>query len=83
MIKTQIQLEEVQYERLRKIAAAEHRSLADCVRECVALYLAQSSVSGANLDGVLGKFAPISDEDLKPHDRAWAEAILPKQGAAS
>lgn len=42
MIRTQVQLTEKQAEKLKKIAAAEGRSMADVIRESVELYAASS-----------------------------------------
>lgn len=83
MIKTQIQLEEGQYDRLRAVAAQERRSLADCVRESVDLFLADHAqpANAGELDQVLGRFRPLDDADMKDHDSAWAEAILPRRVA--
>jgi len=79
VIRTQIQLTVEQYERLRKIGAAEDKGLAEQVREAVALYLAKRPGRHPPLDELGGGFRPLAPEeagDLAPHDRQWAEAIL-------
>lgn len=74
MIRTQIQLPEQDYERLREAARRQHRSLADCIREGIGLYLAAAAGAAADLTDVAGRFTPLPTDDLKPHDRAWIEA---------
>jgi hypothetical protein len=67
MIKTQIQLEDWQYDSLKKTGAEAGRSLSDVIRESVSLFLQGKKKGGSvSLDSM---------DDLKPHDRAWAEAI--------
>lgn len=76
MVKTQIQLEEWQYQAAKKFGATSGRSLSDMVREGVTLVLDrvahQPSVS---LDSLAGKYQPLPVDDLKTHDRAWVESI--------
>ena len=76
MIRTQIQLPESDYDELREIAAREDRSLADCIREGIRMFLRRSRVRDCAIDEVAGKFRPEDASDLKPHDRAWVEAIV-------
>lgn len=74
MIRTQIQLPEEDFARLREAASRQHRSMADCIREGIALYLATTQIAAADLAGLAGRFKPQSIDDLKDHDRAWIEA---------
>jgi hypothetical protein len=76
MIKTQVQLEEWQYRAAKQESARTSRSLSDLVREGLALVLKRSAhQSRQPLEGLAGKYQPRPIDDLKPHDRAWAEAI--------
>ena len=80
MIRTQIQLERAQYDKLREIGAREDKGLAEQVREAVALYLARRPEGSLPpIGGLSGRFhrlpAPAMDE-LKPHDRWLSESIL-------
>lgn len=76
MIRTQIQLLDEQYERLRQLAAATHKSIAQQIREAVDLYFRSVNVPKDDLADIAGKFRPIPMKDLKDHDRWFAEAIL-------
>jgi predicted CopG family antitoxin len=76
MIKTQIQLENWQYEGLKRLSAAEARSLSDVVRESVALLLNRSKRrTSRTLEEIAGKYERGDAGDLKDHDRGWAESI--------
>jgi hypothetical protein len=75
MIRTQIQLPPEQYESLKKRAQSAGRSMADCVREAVALYLARPGSAAADFASVAGRFRPRPLDDLKPHDRQLVDAI--------
>ena len=76
MIKTQIQLEEWQYQAAKKAGAELGRSLSDLVREGVTLVLSRvSQRPSVPLESLAGKYEPIPLDDLKPHDRVWAETI--------
>ncbi len=75
MIRTQIQLEGEQHRALKAKAAREARSLSEEVREAVALYLSHSSRRSGNLRRISGKYSPIPTDDLKPHDRDWADSV--------
>jgi predicted CopG family antitoxin len=76
MIKTQIQLEDWQYDSLKKTGAEAGRSLSDVIRESVSLFLQGKKKGGTiSLESLAGKYTSRSMDDLKPHDRAWAEAI--------
>jgi hypothetical protein len=79
MIRTQIQLEEEQYRQLRTIGAAETKGLAEQVREAVGLYLAKRRAALPSLDELNLGFQPLPPEsanELKPHDRWLADAII-------
>lgn len=75
VIRTQIQLSDEDYRKLKTIAAREGRSMADCIREGILLFFRQVSSDAQDLDSIAGAFRPVSLEDLKPHDRHWAETI--------
>lgn len=79
MIRTQIQLSEQDYAALREAAHRAGRSMADCVREAVAQYLARATPGDKFLSHA-GRFAPEPADDLKDHDAQWAEAIIEKRG---
>lgn len=70
MIRTQIQLPEDEFARLREAARRQHRSMADCIREGIGMYLTAAAAASADLSGLAGRFQPQSTDDLKPHDRA-------------
>mgnify|MGYP003585467971 CR=1 FL=1 len=80
MIRTQIQLPEKEYEALKEMAYQSHRSMADCVREAVAVYIAGSRLAATDFASVAGKFKPLPTDDLKEHDRHLSE-ILSKRNA--
>jgi hypothetical protein len=76
MIKTQVQLEEWQYRAAKQESARTSRSLSDMVREGLALVLHRAAgAPRSSLESLAGKYEPRPVDDLKPHDRAWAEAI--------
>lgn len=76
MIKTQVQLEEWQYRAAKQMTARSSRSLSDLVREGLALVLRKSAQQPRqSLEQLAGKYEPRASDDLKAHDRAWAEAI--------
>lgn len=72
MVKTQIQLEEWQYEAAKREARAQDRSLADFIREAVEMALRRKAAVG-DLRSVAGKYRARDASDLKTHDRIWAE----------
>ena len=81
MIRTQIQLAKPDYERLREAALRQRRSMADCIREGIALFLTRSESSADDLADVAGKFRPLAMDQLTRHDRWLAEAVRhAKQG---
>lgn len=71
-----VQLPESEYEELRDVAARQRRSMADCIREGIRLFLGRSQTRGADIDEIAGKFRPLSTKELKPHDQWVAEAIV-------
>lgn len=77
MIRTQIQLPEADYDRLRAEAQRQGRSMADCIREGIGLYLSSVRADGADLLSLAGRFSPQASTDLKPHDAAWINEVRP------
>lgn len=75
MIRTQIQLPEEEYEELRKLAAQERRSMADCIREGIRMFLRSKRQRASSLADIAGAYRPRSVDDLKEHDRQLADAI--------
>jgi hypothetical protein len=76
MIKTQIQLEDWQYEALKRASRSSSRSMSDFVREGVSLILKKNTPHATlPLEKIAGKFRPIAESDLKQHDRAWVNSI--------
>ena len=69
MIRTQIQLPDSDYERLREAARRQGRSMADCIREGIDLYLAGAGQRKTDLASLAGRFHPRDASDLKPHDQ--------------
>jgi hypothetical protein len=76
MIRTQVQLTEDDYDALRQVAAKQNRSLADCIREGIALFLTKAEDKQEDFADIAGKFRPLDQADLKPHDQWWSEAII-------
>jgi len=77
MIRTQIQLPETEYAQLRAAARQQGRSMADCIREGIGLYLASTQVTRSDFFSLAGRFTPQPTADLKPHDAAWIQEIHP------
>ncbi len=76
MIKTQVQLEEWQYRAAKEESARSSRSLSDLVREGLTSVLRRASARQLQpLEQLAGKYECRDLDDLKPHDRAWAESI--------
>jgi len=76
MIKTQVQLEEWQYQAAKGESARTSRSLSDLVREGLTLVLQKSAKRPqVPLEELAGKYEPKSCEDLKFHDRGWVDVI--------
>lgn len=80
VIRTQIQFEEGQLHRLRELAAAEGRSIADLVRESVEALLGRrgrpdpEDVRRRAL-GLIGRFRSGRDDLSTDHDRHLGEAF--------
>ena len=81
MIRTQIQLDEDKHRKLREVAAQQGRSIADCIREGINLFLQRSDSRAEDIEAIAGKFPPKPMSGLKRHDRWWAEGILEKRGS--
>jgi hypothetical protein len=76
MIKTQVQLEEWQYEAAKKVGAVTSRSMSDIIREGLTLVLPKLGHGGQKpLAAIAGKYRPLSIQDLKGHDQGWVESI--------
>jgi len=76
MIRTQMQIDEDVYAALRQVAARQHCSIAACVREAIAEYLCKAEDGTDDLSDIAGKFRPLPPDDVKAHDRYWADAVL-------
>jgi len=77
MIRTQIQLEEDQFDLIRSEAAKKNISVAGFVREALARYLKSPRRAALrNLATLRPAFKPIPMDDLSDHDRWFAEAIM-------
>jgi plasmid stability protein len=75
MVKTQIQIEEWQYDALKGRCARESRSMSDFIRESLSQALKHGRSTVA-LSELAGKYAPNSaDDDLKSHDAGWVQSI--------
>ena len=79
MTRTQIQLPEECYRMLQREAARQKRSIADCIREGIALFLQRADASADEVMAVAGKFRPLPRGDLKPHDQCWADAAVAEE----
>ena len=76
MIKTQVQLENWQYEAAKKAGAATSRSMSDIIREGLSLVLPKLGQGGRKpLAAIAGKYRSLPLQDLKDHDRGWAESV--------
>lgn len=76
MIKTQVQLEEWQYQAAKKVGAATSRSMSDIIREGLSVVLPRLGQGGQKpLATIAGKYQAIPLQDLKDHDRRWVESI--------
>ena len=81
MIRTQIQLTPEDYKALKQAAREEGRSMADCIREGIRLFLGRRLARGGDLGAVAGKYRPLPMDDLKPHDRQLADVIRQSKSA--
>jgi len=76
MIKTQVQLENWQYEAAKKAGAATSRSMSDIIREGLSLVLPKLGQGGRKpLAAIAGKYRSLPLQGLKDHDRGWTESI--------
>ena len=76
MIRTQIQLQDSVYDKLRDTAVRQRRSMAACVRDAILAIIRQAEASTDDLSDIAGKFKPLRGDEVKGHDRAWAEAAV-------
>jgi predicted CopG family antitoxin len=74
MIKTQIQIEEWQYQALKKESVFHDRSMSDIIREALTVAL-KRKVPAHPLAKIAGKFSPLASDDLERHDALWVETI--------
>lgn len=79
MVRTQIQMTEEQVEELKRIAAAEHRSMADLIRQAVDIFIATRA--GADIEerrsrtiAVAGRFHSKTGDLSEAHDKYLAGA---------
>ena len=75
MIRTQIQLEDEQSRALQSKSVETSKSVAQLIREAVAVYLVRSAVEHQPLERIAGKFRRRSGRGLKDHDKGWADSI--------
>ena len=83
MIRTQIQLPEAKYEKLRRVAARHRQSMAECIREGIDAFLQHAEEEEADWVAVAGSFRPNADPELKDHDRWWADAVVKGTGKST
>jgi hypothetical protein len=74
MVRTQIQLPQTKYQQLREASHRLNRSMAECIREGIDLFLGQAGGSD-DLSDVAGKFRPLPPREDDSHDARWAKAI--------
>jgi predicted DNA-binding ribbon-helix-helix protein len=78
VVRTQIQLEEAQYQRLKEAARRESVSLAEMIRRCVERGLPEITNERAkryaHARAVLGRFHSGRTDTAERHDDALAEA---------
>lgn len=75
MLRTQIQLPESDHARLQEVAKRMNRSISDCIREGIDLFLSRTSSAGDDFADIAGRFKPLPDNDHSSHDAQWAKAI--------
>jgi hypothetical protein len=80
MIRTQIQLDDHVYGVLRSYAAKQHASMASCIRTAVEQLLNRVEDRTDDLSDLAGRFRPLPTDEIKPHDRVWADAAIAKRG---
>lgn len=83
MIRTQIQLTEEQARKLKKLAAAEGRSIADLVRDGVERVLESTGESRRErmlrAAKVFGRFRSGTTDLASRHDEQFAESVAPRR----
>jgi len=72
-MRMQIELTEEAYRKLRQVALDEHRSMADCIREGISLFLRRHRKKKSGLSDIAGKFHSSTYDGVKSHDRWWAD----------
>jgi hypothetical protein len=80
MKRTQIQVPELKFRRLAQAARHQGRSLADCIREGIRLFLDRADGDDVEIGRIAGKFRPLPRPKLKPHDQWVVEAIEDAKG---
>lgn len=75
MLRTQIQLPESDHARLQEVAKRMNRSISDCIREGIDLFLSRSGGAGDDFSDIAGRFKPLPGSDDSSHDAQWAKAI--------
>ena len=80
MVRTQIQLTELQIEALRRLAAAQGTSMADLIRQSVEVYLKQPKKDTRQVKvqralRAMGRFSSGSSDGSAKHDSHLAEAF--------
>ncbi|MBI5512074.1 MAG: ribbon-helix-helix protein, CopG family [Deltaproteobacteria bacterium] len=73
MLRTQIQVSEGLYERLRRLAKEQDRSIAECIRDGIEWAVRSASMPGGRIEDIAGKFRPQPHDDLKPHDQGFID----------
>ena len=72
MIRTQMQLPEETYKELRRTAQRLNRSMADCIREAIVVFLDRCRRQSEDWEELAGKYQALPTDSLKPHDQYWA-----------
>ncbi len=77
MVRTQIQLQDEQYLRLKRCSTAGDGSIAQLIRDALDLYFQSKKRPGRkSIRDIAGKFHPVPMTGLKKHDHEFAEAIV-------
>jgi hypothetical protein len=86
MVRTQIQLTEEQYQRLKKSSAERDKPIAEQIREAVDIYLERQEQSPQrSFAQVAGKFAPKISSSAKTqgHDDWFADSVAKRKAGRS
>ncbi|MGI8739743.1 MAG: ribbon-helix-helix protein, CopG family [Gammaproteobacteria bacterium] len=79
MVRTQIQLTEPQYQRLKALSSAQRRSLSQLIREAVDAHLSQGQAPRAALYrdalAIVGRHQADVDDAAAAHDRYLSDAF--------